>query len=213
MKKTFLAGLATLLPIAVTIFVVIFIVDFLTAPFVGIVEDLITKHGTKELAEHHHYLLIFISRVSVLILFFLLVLILGALGRKIFFSWFINLTHRIFYKIPIIKTIYKISREISNSILTKKGEKLFKGTVSVPFPHEKTRALGLLSGTPPDEISEKKKDLQAIFVPTAPHPVSGFLVMYDKGEIQETDIETEDLFKFLLSCGIYKPNEEGHGKS
>lgn len=208
MKKTFLAGLATLLPIAVTIFIVFFIIDFVTAPFVGIVEDLITKHGTQELAEHHHYLLLILSRVIVLLLFVVIVFILGILGRRIFFSWFINLTERIFIKIPIIKSIYRISREISNSVLNMKKEKLFKGTVMVPFPHPQSKALGLLSGMPPGQVRDKKKDLQAVFVPTAPHPISGFLLMYHENEIEKSTIETEDLFKFLLSCGIYKPGEE-----
>lgn len=208
MKKTFLAGLATLLPIAITFFVVLFIVDFLTAPFVGIIEDLITHHGTTELASHHKYLLLFISRVIVLILFLVLVFILGVLGRKIFFSWFINLTHRVFYKIPIIKTIYKITRELSNSVFSEKKKTLFKGTVSVPFPNSKTKALGLLSGNPPSEVDAVKENLQTVFVPTSPHPISGFLMMYDDKEVQKTTIETEDLFKFLLSCGMYHPGEE-----
>jgi len=208
MKKTFLAGLAILLPIAVTLFVVFFIVDFLTAPFVGIVEDFITKNGTTELAAYHKYLLLFASRVIVLILFLTLVLILGALGRKLFFSWFINLTHRIFYKIPIIKTIYKVTLEISNSVFSDKKKALFKGTVAVPFPNSKAKALGLLSGNPPNEVTEKKENLQTVFVPTSPHPISGFLMMYDDQEVQKTDIETEDLFKFLLSCGMFHPDEE-----
>jgi len=208
MKKTFFAGLAILLPIVVTFFIVVFIVDFVTAPFVGIVEDFIGKYGTGELAEHHRYLLIIISRITVLILFFFLLVILGILGRRIFFSWFINLTDRIFYKIPIIKTIYKISREISNSILKRDQEKLFKGTVAVPFPDQNTKAFGLLSGTPPKAVEDRKKNLQAVFIPTAPHPISGFLLLYDKNEIQHTDIETEDLMKFLLSCGLYKSWEE-----
>ncbi len=208
MKKTFLAGLATLLPIAVTFFIILFVVDFLTAPFVGIVEDLITKYGSTELVEQHKYLLLFISRIIVLIFFLILVMVLGVLGRKIVFSWFITLTHRIFYKIPIIKSIYRITREISNNIFTGEKKDLFKGTVSVPFPSEKTRALGLLSGAPPAEIASKKKNLQAVFVPTSPHPISGFLMMYDDSEVERTDITTEDLFKFLLSCGMYHPSEE-----
>ena len=57
-------------------------------------------------------------------------------------------------------------------------------------------------------MSEKKENLQTVFVPTSPHPVSGFLMMYDDNEVQKTDIETEDLFKFLLSCGMYHPEEE-----
>ncbi len=208
MKRTFLAGLAILLPIAVTIVIIFFIVDILTAPFVGIVEDIITKHETVELAEQHKYLLLFVSRIIVLIFLLILVMLLGVLGRKIAFSWFINLTQRIFYKIPIIKTIYRMTRELSNNIFASDKKALFKGTVSVPFPSEKTRALGLLSGPPPDQIAEKKKNLQAVFVPTAPHPISGFLMMYDDAEVQRTDIQTEDLFKFLLSCGIYHPREE-----
>lgn len=208
MKKTFLAGLAILLPIAITLFVVFFIVDFLTAPFVGIVEDFITNHGTTKLASYHKYLLLLASRVIVLTLFLILVFILGILGRKLFFSWLINLTHHIFYKIPIIKTIYKVTLEISNSVFSDKKKALFKGTVAVPFPNSKVKALGLLSGNPPGEVTEKKEKLQTVFVPTSPHPISGFLMMYEPQEIQKTDIETEDLFKFLLSCGMYHPNEE-----
>jgi uncharacterized membrane protein len=208
MKKTFLTGLAILLPIAVTFFVIIFVVDFVTAPFVGIVEDMIKHHGVIELAAEHKYILVFISRVIVLVLFFFLILILGFFGRKFFFSWFINLTHRIFYKIPIIKTIYKITKEISSSIFSEKKKALFKGTVQVPFPHERSKALGLLSGDAPDSVSEKKENLQTVFVPTSPHPISGFLMMYDDKEVEQTDIPTEDLFKFLLSCGMYHPGEE-----
>lgn len=208
MKKTFLTGLAILLPIAVTFFVILFVVDFVTAPFVGIVEDLIYQHGVIELADKHKYLLVFISRVLVLILFFFLIIILGFFGRKIFFSWFINFTHWIFYKIPIIKTIYRITREISGNIFSEKKKTFFRGTVQVPFPHTKSKALGLLSGEVPEQVEEKKKNLQTVFVPTSPHPISGFLMMYDGKEVEETNISTEDLFKFLFSCGIYHPGEK-----
>lgn len=208
MKKTFLAGLAILLPIAVTLFIVFFVVDFLTAPFVGIVEDFITSHGQIELAANHKYFLLFGSRVVVLILFVVLTLILGILGRKLFFSWFVRLTHRIFYKIPIIKTIYKITLEISKTVFSDKKKTLFKGTVAVPFPHSKAKALALLAGDPPQEVAQKKENLQTVFVPTSPHPISGFLMMYESQEIEKTSIETEDLLKFLLSCGMHHPKEE-----
>jgi len=208
MKKTFLAGLASLLPITITIIIVAFFVDFLTAPFAGVVEDIITKDGATELAENHKYLLIIISRIIVLILFIFVIFILGFFGRKLFFAWFINFAHRILYKIPVIKTIYKVSREISTSVFSSKKKKIFKGTVAVPFPTEKNLALGLLSGDPPLEVQEKKQNLQSVFIPTAPHPISGFIVMYKKDEVKDTPIETEDLFKFLLSCGLYKAGEE-----
>lgn len=213
MKKTFLAGLATLLPIAITIVVVVFVIDLLTAPFTGLVEEMIIYHGG-QIAERHHYILVVVSRLVVLLLFFLLILFLGVLGRRLFFSWFLKLTNRILTKIPIVKTIYRISRDITKNVFTEERQKLFKGTVLVPFPHEKTHAMGLLSGAPPKEISDNADKriegtkLQSIFVPTAPHPISGFLLMYSDQEVKTVDIETEDLFKFLLSCGIFEPSKK-----
>ncbi|MEM8727814.1 MAG: DUF502 domain-containing protein [Chlamydiota bacterium] len=207
MKKTFVAGLVILLPIAVTLLVVFFIVDFLTDPFVGVIEDFITNHGATKLAVHHRYFLLFASRVTVLILLLTLVLILGAVGRKLFFSWLIHLTHRIFYKIPIIKTIYKVTLEISHGLFSDKKKTPFKEVVVVPFPSNQATALGLVSGPPPIEITEKKEHLQTVFVPTSPHPLSGFLLLYDDREIRKTDIETEALLKFLFSCGTLHPNE------
>lgn len=208
MKKTFLAGLATLLPIVVTLFIVFFVVDLVTAPFVGMIEDMITYYGGV-LAETHHYVLLFVSRVVVLVLFIFLIFLLGFLGRRIFFSWIVSLTDRLMKRIPIVKSIYRISRDITANVFSEKKKSLFKGTVAVPFPHEKTLALGLLSGEPPKEVSDKKEEpLKSIFVPTAPHPISGFLVMYSEHEVRALDIETEDLFKFLLSCGIYRPGEK-----
>lgn len=208
MKKTFLAGLAILLPIAVTIFLIFFVVDFLTAPFVDIVEDTLTRHGAIELKETHKYLLLFVSRAIALVLLFFFIFLLGFLGRRLFFSWFIHLTHRIFEKIPIIKTIYRITKEVSDSFLSEKQKGLFQGTVAVPFPNEKTYALGLLAGKPPTKVSEKKENLVSVFIPTSPHPVSGFIVMYNKDEVKETPFGTEDLFKFLLSCGMHNPEKQ-----
>ena len=115
MKKTFLTGLATFLPIAVTLFIVFFVVDLVTGPFVGLVEDLITYYGGI-LAETHKYLLLFFSRLIVLILFVLLIFLLGFLGRRILFSWIVKLTDHLMKKIPIVKTIYRISRDITKNV-------------------------------------------------------------------------------------------------
>jgi len=213
MKKTFIAGLATLLPITITVVIVVFFIDLLTAPFTGLVEEMITYYGG-EVAEVHHYLLVVVSRLVVLFLFVILILILGVLGRRIFFSYLMKLTNRVLTKIPIVKTIYRISRDITKNVFSEEKKTLFKSTVLVPFPHTKTHALGLLSGDPPAEVSANKDtrirdtNLQSIFVPTAPHPISGFLLMYSDKEVKTVDIETEDLFKFLFSCGIFQPGQK-----
>ena len=203
MKKVFLSGLIIFLPAVITIFILFFTVDFITAPFVGVAKILITKYGARELEGYHYHLLLFACRVMVLVFVFLFVLILGACGRKIFFSWLVNLMQYLFCKIPIIKTVYKITQEVCTTIFDKRDTKLFRGSVLVPFPHEKAKALAFLSTSFPVEVAGQKTHLQAVFVPTSPHPISGFLVLYNQEEIQHVDINTEDLLKVLLSCGIY----------
>lgn len=212
MRKTFFAGLVTLLPITITIVIVVFIIDLVTAPFTGLVEEIITYYGG-QVAEAHYYLLLIVSRLTILVLLIILIFLLGMLGRHLLFSWAIKKTNHLLTKIPIIKTIYRVSLDITKNVFTEEKKKLFKGTAVVPFPHEKTHALGLISGKPPKEIQMHQdarihsKTLQSIFIPTAPHPISGFLLMYSDHEVKTVDIETEDVFKFLISCGMFQPGQ------
>ncbi len=214
MKKTFFAGLAILLPIALTFIIVIFFIDVLTAPFMGFAEDVLSYYGGEVVGKHHLTFLI-VSRILILIFFVALIFLIGILGRRLFFSWIVKWTNQLFIKIPIVKSIYQISRDITKNIFSEKHRKrLFKRTVIVPFPHQKTTALGLVSGNVPTQMIKnkkkelKKKNLQSVFVPTAPHPISGFLLLYADDEIKTVDIKTEDLFKFLLSCGIFQPDAQ-----
>ncbi|MBI3212129.1 MAG: DUF502 domain-containing protein [Simkania negevensis] len=213
MRKIFFTGLATFLPIAITLFIILFIVNFLTAPFIGIMENVLMsfEEGGRQM---HPFALLIISRVCVLFLLTFLIFFLGFLGRRLFFSYFLKLMNRLFEKIPIVKTIYRITQEVTKSFISPEKKDLFKGTVSVPFPHQKTRAMGLLAGDAPEAMhnallpEHAKQGLKSIFVPTAPHPISGFLLMYRSEEIQMIDMSTEDLFTFLLSGGTVYPGEK-----
>ena len=204
MKKTFFSGLAILLPIAITLLIVFFFINLLTDPFVEIIEETISKFG-KEIALKHRYILVSISRIIALIFIFLLTLFLGFLGRRIFFNWFFSLTHKLFLRLPMIKSIYKVTSEVSKNFIEKR-QAYFHGTVFVPFPHDNCYAFGLLSGDPPHEITTHEKirgkNLKSVFVPTSPHPISGFILMYESNEINKTEITGEELIKFLLSFGM-----------
>ena len=214
MKKTFFAGLATLLPITLTLMVIVFFIDLLTAPFMGFAKEVLSHYGG-EIIENHRFAFLIISRIIILIFFIMLIFLIGFLGRRLFFSWIVRWTNKLFIKIPIVKSIYRISRDITKNIFSEKHQKsLFKGIAIVPFPHQKTTAFGLISGDVPTHTIQnkrkemEKKNLKSVFVPTAPHPISGFLLLYANDDIKTVDIKTEDLFKFLLSCGISQPHEK-----
>lgn len=92
----------------------------------------------------------------------------------------------------------------------KEDQKIFKKSVLIKFPHSKATAMGLLAEEAPEcvKLALSDEELKTIFVPTSPHPISGFLLICQNRDIKEIDISTEDVFKFLISCGIYQPKAE-----
>ncbi len=209
MKKHFFTGLAIFAPIALTVMIAIYLFDLLTAPFAGIIESLLKSFEgtTPQGLFRHEGLILFLSRLTALVVLFFLILLLGYLGRKFFFNTFLRLTNALFLKIPFVKRVYKISKDVTKAFFTQ-TEKTFKSTVLVPFPHKDTHAIGFVTGNIPEPLKRLLEGADtAVFVPTAPHPLSGFILMTRKSDILEVDITTEEAFKFLVSCGVSQPGQ------
>jgi uncharacterized membrane protein len=207
MKKMFLTGLAILLPIAITFLIIAWIFDLITTPFIGLTKNLIVTYGFN-LEKTHQLAFTFLSRFLALLFLIFIILILGFLGQRFIFAPLLRSLEKLLDKIPIVKIIYRTINEVTKNALKDGKKSLFQGTAIVPFPQASTRAVGLIAGSTPQAITKREKKLQAVFVPTSPHPISGFLVMYSKDEVQPIDMNTEELLKFLLSCGTTTGQEK-----
>lgn len=204
MKKDLVAGLIILLPIVLTIIIVVWLFDFMTEPFIGIVEKGVLAFETSQGLDlsHHETLVAVISRIIILIALFILIYVLGFIARKFFFHRFIEFSKKIFDKIPFIKTIYNLAHEVTHAVF-KEGEKTFKQTVLIPFPHKETHALGLVTGEIPPALRKLVKEAEvAVFVPTSPHPISGYVLLAPRDQLIGVDVTTEEVFRFLISCGV-----------
>lgn len=214
MKKYFITGLLILLPIAVTLFILVFLIDIFTKPFMGMVKAILPFIGQNvTFLQNHQDLLLLISRLSVLVLLFFAIVALGFLANKFLSNFLHETIHKIILKIPFVKKIYKLARDITKTFFSGK-KKVFESTVVVPFPNKDSFALAFQTGVVPQEALKKVKHMQespykTVFVPTSPHPISGFLVMVKASDISETEITTEEAFKFIISAGTFKP-EDGH---
>ncbi|HNA62490.1 MAG TPA: hypothetical protein PKW79_05390, partial [Rhabdochlamydiaceae bacterium] len=73
-------------------------------------------------------------------------------------------------------------------------------------PSSETYSVGFITGEVPPDIKKVIPEADTIiFVPTAPHPVSGYILFSPKKSVHSVEISVEDTFKFLLSCGVIKP--------
>jgi len=214
LRKNLFSGLVILLPIAITLWVIIFLIDLLTNPFIDHVQNILlfatNQHFT---LASHPTLLVFISRTAILIMIFVVTLILGYLGKKIFFHWFMKQIHLLMLKIPMINSIYKACKDITAAVFSD-DTKIFDRVVSVPFPCKESQSLGLVAGKAPQEIRDKLppsptgQPMKVIFVATSPHPTSGFLLLTHEDQLITVDISLEDTFKWLISCGLFLPEHQ-----
>lgn len=203
MKKHLLTGLVVLLPIALTLMIVIFLVDFFTAPFVSIVNALLERIEFALQFKIPEQLFLPLSRIFSLLLLFLFILFLGVLAHGFITRKFLDFSHKMISRIPLIKTIYKVSKDIFSALFSSDGKKAFKHSVIMPFPFSPSYALGFHAGEVAEEIQKKVNEpLISVFMPTSPHPISGFLFFVPEKDAPKIAMTTEESVKFLVSCGM-----------
>ncbi|MBF8263285.1 MAG: hypothetical protein HW387_950 [Parachlamydiales bacterium] len=201
MKKYFITGLVTLLPFAVTVMSVIFVVNLLTQPFMGIV-----THPLSLLPIGSEKLIRTISQLLILVFLFFFTLGIGMVAQRFFFKALMKLGDRIVSKIPIVRKVYKTTKEIFQTLFAS-DKKSFEQVVMFPFPRKGSYVLGLISRNAPETCSKagSNPDMITIFVPATPNPTSGFLIMRPRQDLIYLDMRSEDALKYVVSCGVVPP--------
>lgn len=201
MKKHFLTGLATLLPLLLTIMIFMWIVTFLTKPFMGFVEpalqhfDLDRPIGFLNAKE----VVLYTSRFFVLLFLVLITLGFGFLLQLYVLHQLVLVGDWILRRIPLVGSVYRSSTEVITRIF-KQEKSNFKQVVLVPFPHDGSLCLAFIT----NELS-LTHDRVTVFVPGVPNPLMGFLLQYPRHQVVKTQLRVDDAIRFMVSCGALSP--------
>jgi len=185
-RSKLFAGVATLLPLYLTFFVIKFL--FVTLEEMS---DPILKRFNLDIPGLGIIL-------TVLLIYILGFLVTNFLGRKIF-----NLGERIVKKVPIVNIIYTTLKQITDTI-TKGSTDAFEGAVYIQYPRQGLWTMAFISG------ESKTKDgvpYYHLFVPTTPNPTSGFFLMIPQADTVATGMSVEDGLKTIISGGLLAPEE------
>ena len=185
-RSKIFAGLAALLPLYLTFFVIKFL--FMTLEEMS---DPILKRFNLDIPGLGIIL-------TVLLIYILGFLVTNFLGRKIF-----NIGERIVKKVPIVNIIYTTLKQITDTF-TKGTTDAFEGAVYIQYPRQGLWTMAFISG------ESKTKDgvpYYHLFVPTTPNPTSGFFLMIPQADTVATGMSVEDGLKTIISGGLLAPNE------
>lgn len=209
-KKQFITGLIILLPLALTLGIVYFIINLFTQPFIGFFQ--IFLEDTSWYAAHR-LLINFVLKILLLFFIFCLLVILGMLARLIFFNSLINFYDSVMHRIPIFKTVYKAIQQMTKALLGS-SEITFKYVVLVPYPSSASWAIGLVSSPSPTLFEKASgEELISVYVSTTPNPTSGFLLMYKRKEVIYINMKIEDALKYIISCGVISTDKTDKPKT
>ncbi len=209
MKKYFLTGLVIFLPLAITIAFIIFLINLFTAPFVGIVSEILTKRSIIHdgfLFLSREQLIVYGSKLIILVLLFLIIILLGVIARWFLISTFLRIGDRIMHRIPLVKTVYKTLQDIINGLFAS-DKKTFHEVVLAPFPSKGIFVVALIVREAPPACNRAVgEEMVTVLVPTTPNVSTGFLVLYKPSElIYLPEMRTEDAIKYIVSCGVIVP--------
>jgi len=198
-RADFLAGLAVVLPVAVSIAVVIWLfgtVSNLTDTLLLLVPKNWTRSGEGPL---HLY-----SRVFALLLAILLIGFVGRLGRYYFGKKLIQGMDAILMRVPLLNRIYTGLKQIHEAFTSSKASS-FKQVVLVEFPRPGLHSIGFITGAQNAEAQAKtQKRLLCVFVPTPPL-TSGSIVLVPEAEVVKLEMSVADGLKFIMSLGLVSP--------
>jgi len=186
LRNYFIAGAVVLIPIAITLYLTVFIIK------------ISTRILPKEI-NPNHYLPIDIPGVEIVISFLLITLIgftsVSFLGKKI-----IEIINNLLQRIPILRTIYSALGQMTESFTSSDTDG--KSVVLIEYPRKEVWVIGFATKTNKGLISQKlNQDLINVFVPTTPNPTSGFLLMLPKKDVIHLDVSFEQASKFIVSAG------------
>jgi uncharacterized membrane protein len=201
-KKYLLTGLLVWLPLAVTIWVLLWLVGLLDAIFGGVLTGLaaLAPNSAAVLIEQLRH----IAGLGVVLVFTTL-LVTGALVSNVAGRWWFSQWERLFTHIPVFKSIYNSVKKVSDTLFSSNGN-AFRKAMLVQYPRAGAWTIAFQTGTPNGEVAlHLGADFVSVYVPTTPNPTSGFFLLLPRSEVIELNMSVDEALTYVISMGSVSP--------
>ena len=193
LRTYFLSGMVVFLPVALTIYLFIIALDFAD----GFLGKFLQPYFMERFGLYFHGLCILLGVYIIILIGFF---VTNFFGKKIhaFFE-------RILIKLPFFRQVYPAFKEIAMFLFSR--EKMaFKQVVIIEYPRKGLYSFGFLTNEMIEKINKiTRQDLCNVFMPSAPGPLTGYVIMVPKKDVVYTDLSVEETVKFIISGGVVNP--------
>ncbi|MBU1744835.1 MAG: DUF502 domain-containing protein [Proteobacteria bacterium] len=198
MKRIFLTGLAVVIPVGLTIYILSLIIGMMDS----LLNVIPAQYQPDTLLKFH------IPGLGVIVTV-ILIFVCGLVTTSYLGNRLVRFGERLVGKIPFVRSVYNAIKRIADSLFMDKAQS-FKRVVLVEYPRRGVYSVGFVTGTPNGEIQKaigQKGRCIGVFMPLALTPTTGFFIMVPQDELIELRMTVEEAFTLIISAGIVSPNE------
>jgi len=117
---------------------------------------------------------------------------------------FFSMIERISMRIPLIKTIYPLGKQIG-AAMSLPEKQAFKRVVMVEHFRPGVWSIGFVTGHLDDPKTGER--LLKLFVPQGPNPTAGFMIVVKESQVREIGWSVAEAMNAVISGGLSGPNK------
>ena len=135
----------------------------------------------------------------------LLIFVAGVVASNLLGRRLVMASEAAVLRVPLVRSIYTTFKAVTD-IFAFMDRQRDNRIVLLPFPRHGLYALGLLMGEAPEELQRSPSGrLSIVFIPTAPHPFTGYMALILTHELIPIPMGFHDAMKMEFSCGFFVP--------
>lgn len=195
LRKWLVAGLLVIVPVAITIAVLRWIIETLDQTLLILPQ---AWHPDRVFGIH-------IPGFGVLLTLAIL-LIVGATASNFIGRKLVVLGDAIVTRIPVVRSIYSSVKQVSDTLFSESGN-AFRTAVLVQWPRPDVWTIAFVTGTPGGDVANylRGEEYVSVYVPTTPNPTGGYFVMLRKSDCIELKMSVDEALKYVVSMGVVSP--------
>jgi uncharacterized membrane protein len=221
-KRFFVRGLAAVLPTLITLWLLVWVWDFLWnnvghyiilsmrqawyyAGNNGWVEFQTPNYILWHLNEGDFKTRLIGVGLAIVLIYFIGVFVGNLIGRT-----FWRIAERAVLRIPFIRAIYPAVKQITDFVLAERTRSFQHSRVVAVQPHEQgIWSVGLVTNSGPWKLGpEGPTEMVTVFVPSTPTSFSGYVLVVPRKNVVELPMTVEQAMRLLVSGGVIMPETD-----
>jgi uncharacterized membrane protein len=209
LRNKFLAGLALVVPLIVTFWILRFVYEFLQGMSTPLLLSFAKVYnqiaGVWFRIDVQGEVFGLVTSLVGFLIPILFLVALGVMATNVIGVRVVSAMDKLLLRIPVLSFIYKSLKQVIESFRGLGDTRNFKRVVYIEYPSPGMQLIGFVTGQFIDE--KTKQNMTLVFLPGALSPMTGLLIVAETHRLVDAPLTLEEGMKIVFSGGLIGPDQ------